>query len=53
MFHALRYLPTVPLKERKHVPTLGRWDSWLEAEDARLLLPTAGLLEVVPREDRS
>lgn len=49
MFYALRYLPGVPLNQRKHAPTVGRWETWLDAEDARLARPTADLLEVVTR----
>lgn len=48
-FYAIRYLPEVPLKERKHAPIVGRWDDFGDAEDARLALPNASRLEVVTR----
>lgn len=51
-FHALRYRPEVPLNRRKHGPTLGRFESWIDAEDARVERFNAELLEVVVREDR-
>ena len=50
-FYALRYQEHVPVDRRKHADTLGRFDTWLDADDARLLQPNADLLEVVgPRE---
>lgn len=51
-FYALRYLPETPLKERKHPLTVGRWATWLDAEDARVAKPNAAQLEVVTREAR-
>lgn len=49
MFYALRYLPHVAVKDRKHEHTLGRFDTWVEADDARVLTPVADVLEVVER----
>lgn len=48
-FYALRYLPEVPLKERKHAATVGRFETWLDAEDARAASAKAHQLEVVTR----
>lgn len=53
-FYALRYVPDVDVKQRKHVHTLGRFPTWADAEDARTLSPVAALLEVVgPRQERA
>lgn len=49
MFYALRYIPGIPLKDRKHAPTVGRWNTWVDAEDARLERPHPERLEVVQR----
>ena len=48
-FYALRYLPLVPLTKRKHEPTVGRFETWLDAEVARETRPGKDLLEVVVR----
>lgn len=56
-FYALRFLPHVPVKDRKHHLTQprgqARFDTWLDADDARELSPAANLLEVVERETRA
>lgn len=53
-FYVLRYVPDVEVRQRKHVHTLGRFPSWVDAEDARLVSPVAVLLEVVgPRQERA
>lgn len=50
-FYALRYLATVPLKKRKHGPTVGRFETWIDAEDERLMRHGSDLLEVVTRSE--
>lgn len=50
-FYALRYLPEVMLKDRKHQQTLGRFETFADADDARVARPASDLLEVVQRED--
>jgi hypothetical protein len=54
-FYALRYLPEVALADRKHEPTIGRWDDFGEADDTRRTRFNGDLMEVVVRgqEDRS
>ena len=49
-FYAIRYVTGTPLRDRKHEPTIGRFDNWGSAEDARLGRFNAHLLEVVLRE---
>lgn len=49
-FYALRYLPSVPLRDRKHAATVGRFETYGEAVDALDLRPAKGLLEIVERE---
>jgi len=51
-FYALRYLPETPLSERKHLPTVGRWGEWIDAENARQDRPNAARLEVVIRDGK-
>lgn len=55
-FYALRFLPHVAVKDRKHHLTQpggrARFDTWVEADDARELSPVADQLEVVERETR-
>lgn len=50
-FYALRYVDGTPLSDRKHEHTLGRFPTWLDAEDARESRPktVADKLEVVVR----
>lgn len=48
-FYALRYLPDVSLKDRKHEPTVGRWADFGEADDARQKRFNGHLMEVVSR----
>lgn len=48
-YYALRYAAEVPLSQRKHGATVGRWSTWLDAETARETRPNAELLEVVER----
>lgn len=48
-FYVLRYITGTPLAKRYHRFTLGRWSSWLAAEDARLANPMATSLEVSER----
>lgn len=51
-FYVIRYTEHVPVDHRKHAHTLGRFDSWVSADDARVSSPVAELLEVVgPRTD--
>jgi hypothetical protein len=51
-FYVLRYTAHVPVDQRKHADTEGRFDTWLDADDARLLRPNKDLLEVQgPREN--
>lgn len=47
----LRYVEGTDLRDRKHVHTLVRASTWLEAEEARLALPEeiADRFEVVER----
>lgn len=52
MFYALRYLPHVSILKRKHIFTLGRFETYDEADAARERTPVAGLLEVVERQTR-
>ena len=49
-FYALRYLTGTPLRDRKHEPTLGRFEDYDAAETARTDRFNAHLLEVVLRE---
>jgi hypothetical protein len=48
-FYALRYAPDVPFDQRKHEPTLGRWDDFGEADDERTRRFNGHLMEVVRR----
>lgn len=48
-YYALRYLPEVALKDRKHAPTVGRWPDFGEADDARQYRVNGHLMEVVVR----
>lgn len=48
-FYAVRYQVGVALKHRKHAPTVGRFDAWVDAEDHRLDQFNSELLEVVER----
>lgn len=50
-FYALRYASEVPLEQRKHAQTLGRFESWVEADEERERRAHARLLEVVVRGD--
>lgn len=45
----IRYCKDVPVHERFHSSTVGRFDSWVDAEDARVLKSNAQDLEVVQR----
>lgn len=47
----VRYRPEISLADRKHGPTVGRFDSWEAAEDHRLAQPWPfpDRLEVVER----
>lgn len=49
--HTLRYVDGTDLRDRKHRFTQVRTESWVAAEDARLLVPQpwGDLLEVVVR----
>jgi len=49
-FYALRFLPTVPLRQRRHHATVGRFESYDEAETARTGRTLGPLLKVVERE---
>lgn len=49
-FYALRYIDGTPLRDRKHEPTLGRFEDFEGAETARLTRFNGHLLEVVDRE---
>ena len=49
-FYALRYIEGTPLAKRKHEPTLGRFDTYADAEAARRDRFGGDLLEVVVRE---
>lgn len=46
-FYVLRYTDHVPVDHRKHAHTLGRFESWVDADDARVRGAVAELLEVV------
>jgi hypothetical protein len=50
-FYALRYLDGVPLKDRRHEPTIGRWADFGDADDARATRFNGHLMEVVVRGD--
>lgn len=52
-FYVVRYLPGVPLKDRKHRFTLGSFTTFSDAEDHRTAQPVAELLEVERREVQS
>lgn len=55
MFYVLRYAAGTDLRDSKHEHTLGRFETWSDAEAARTLRPTPwrDLLEVRgPRSDR-
>lgn len=53
-FYVIRYLPEVPLDRRRHAQTVGRFETWADADDARELREHASQLEAVgPRTDRS
>lgn len=45
----VRYLPHVPINQRKHQPTVGSFNTWLDAENHRLAAPAPELLEVEQR----
>ena len=47
--YVLRYLPEVRFEDRPHGPTEGRFETWLEAEEARTTRPNPERLEVVER----
>lgn len=49
--YTLRYIDGTDLRDRKHTFTQVRAGTWVEAEDARLLVPQpwGDLLEVVER----
>lgn len=47
--YVLRYVAGTPLKDRPHSETLGRWPSWVDAEEARERSPRRDQLEVVTR----
>jgi hypothetical protein len=49
-FYALRYLDTVPLRDRRHSETVGRFEDFDTAETARNGRRLGDLLEVVERE---
>lgn len=46
-FYVLRYREDVDIDLRKHNQTLGRFGSWLDADEERERRLAAGLLEVV------
>lgn len=48
-FYVLRYVDGTPITKRWHRFTLGRWATWLAAEDVRLASPVAASLEVCER----
>lgn len=50
-YYVLRYVAGTNLQDRKHVHTLGRYPTWLAAEDARLMKPHPERLEVQGRSD--
>jgi hypothetical protein len=50
-FYAVRYQAQVALKHRKHAPTVGRFETWVDAEDHRLAQFNSDLLEVVTRTE--
>jgi hypothetical protein len=49
-FFAMRYRPGVKLEARKHQVVDRRFESWADAEDARLATDVPDLLDVVERE---
>jgi len=49
-FYAFRFLDTVPLRERRHSETVGRFETYEDAEAARDSRRLGDLLEVVARE---
>lgn len=52
-FWVLRYRDDVDIDLRKHAATLGRFGSWLDADEERDRRPAAALLEVQgPRTER-
>jgi hypothetical protein len=54
MFYVIRYQPDVPLDERKHSQTLGRFETWADADAERERREHASLLEAVgPRSERA
>lgn len=48
-FYALRYDDSVALRDRKHGPTRGRFDTFGAAADALDAAPNPGLLQIVER----
>ncbi len=50
-FYVLRYSPDVPMDQRPHEPTVGRFATWLEAEDRRLTLGNRDDLQVEERTE--
>lgn len=49
-FYVVRYVAGTPLSRRPHACVVGRWSTWVDAEDARLAQPNAADLEVLERE---
>lgn len=49
-FYVVRYLPEIPMDRRKHPATLGRFPTWLDAEDHRLAQVNKDDLQVESRE---
>lgn len=49
-YYAIRYLPGIPLKERKHQDILGSWHNFEDAEAHRQKQPNAHQTETVWRE---
>lgn len=50
-YYALRYLPHVPMGQRKHMDVVGRFGSFEAAEGARVGKPNGNLMESVYRDN--
>lgn len=50
-WHVLRYRPEVPMDRRAHSATLGRFSTWLDAEEKRLTLANQDDLQIESRDE--
>ncbi len=52
-FHVVRYSPEVPMDRRPHAPTVGRFPTWLAAEEHRLAQDNQDDLQVEQRTEKA